>query len=86
MIKTTYINQMCNELRKRAADELDLIEGERLPRVERSNKRARDVGDVGSRTSRVQNAKLHKVSIIDELGFQPANSIHPLEMSSLSSY
>jgi hypothetical protein len=86
MIKTTYINQMCDELRKRAADELDLAEGERLPRVERSNKRARDVGDVGSRTSGVQNAKLHKVGIMDELGFQPANGIHPLEMSSLSSH
>jgi hypothetical protein len=69
MIKTTYINQMCDELRKRAADELDLVEGECLSRVERSNKRAREVGDVGSRTLGVQNAKLYRVSIMNELSF-----------------
>ncbi len=78
MIKTTYINQMCDELRKRAADELELAEG-----VERSKKRVRKVGDVGSRTSGVQSAS---VSTMNELGFQPANSINPLEMSSLSSH
>jgi hypothetical protein len=50
IIKTTYINQMCNELRKRAANELDLVEGGRLSRVKRSNKRAREVGDIGLRT------------------------------------
>jgi hypothetical protein len=85
-IKTTYINQMCDELRKRAADELDLAEGGRLSRVERSNKRAREVRDVGSKTSGVQSAKLHSVGIMNELGFQPANGIDPLEMSSLSSH
>ena len=46
MIKTTYINQICDELRKRALDELDLAE-RRLYYIERSNKRAREVGDVG---------------------------------------
>jgi hypothetical protein len=83
-IKTTYINQMCDELRRRAADELDLAEGGRVPCAERSNKRARVVGDVGSRTSGVQGAKLHKVDIMNELGFQPANGIDPLNMSSVS--
>lgn len=84
MIKTTYINQMCDELRKRAADELDLAE--RLSHVERGNKRAREVGDVGSRTSGVRRAKLHGVGVTNELDFQPANGIDPLEMSSLSSH
>jgi hypothetical protein len=64
MIKITYINQMYNKLRKRAADELDLVEG-----VKRSKKRAREVGDVGSRTLGVQSAKLYSVSIMNELGF-----------------
>jgi hypothetical protein len=50
IIKTTYINQMCNELRKRAANELDLAEGERLSCVKRSNKRARNMGNIGLRT------------------------------------
>jgi hypothetical protein len=50
IIKTTYINQICDKLHKRAADELDLTEGERLSRVKRSNKRAHEVGDIGSRT------------------------------------
>ncbi|KAH7379668.1 hypothetical protein BKA64DRAFT_685939 [Cadophora sp. MPI-SDFR-AT-0126] len=71
MIKTTYIKQMCDELRKRAADELDLAE--RLSDVERGNKRAREVGDVGSRTSGVQRAKLQRVGATNELDFQPAN-------------
>lgn len=73
-IKTTYINQMCDELRKRAADELDLAE--RLSHVERGNKRAREVGDVGSRTSGVRRAKLHGVGVTNELDFQPANDAH----------
>jgi len=84
MIKTTYIKQMCDELRKRAADELDLAE--RLSDVERGNKRAREVGDVGSRTSGVQRAKLQRVGVTNELDFQPANGIDPLQMSSLSSH
>jgi deoxyribose-phosphate aldolase len=66
-IKTTYINQMCNELRKRAADELDLVE--RLSHVKRGNKRAREVRDIGSRTLGVRRAKLHGVSITNELDF-----------------
>jgi hypothetical protein len=66
-IKTTYINQMCDELRKRAADELDLAE--RLSYVERGNKRAREVGDVGSRTLGVRRAKLHRVGVTNELDF-----------------
>ncbi|MCJ1386339.1 hypothetical protein MMC17_009465 [Xylographa soralifera] len=83
-IKIIYINQMYDELRKRAADELDLAE--RLFYVERGNKRAREVGDVGSRTLGVRRAKLHGVGITNELDFQPANGIDPLEMSSLSLY
>ena len=86
VIKTAYINQMCDELRKRAANELDLAERGCLSRVERSNKRVREVEDVGSRTSGAQSAKLHRVGIMNELGFQPANGIDPLEMSSLSSH
>jgi hypothetical protein len=83
-IKTTYINQMCDELRKRATDELDLVE--RLSYVERGNKRAREVGDIGSRTSGVRRAKLYGVGVTNELDFQPTNGIDPLEMSSLSLY
>jgi hypothetical protein len=75
---------MCNELRKRAADELDLVE--RLSHVEKSNKRAREVRDIRSRTSGVRRVKLHGVDVTNELDFQPANSIDPLKMSSLSSH
>jgi hypothetical protein len=39
---------MCNELRKRAADELDLAE--RLSYIKKGNKRAYEVRDVGLRT------------------------------------
>ncbi len=39
---------MCNELRKQAANKLDLAE--RLSHIKRGNKRARKVGDIGSRT------------------------------------
>jgi hypothetical protein len=53
IIKTTYINQICDKLHRRAANELDLIEGERLSHIKRSNKRAREVGDIGLRTSGV---------------------------------
>ncbi|KAH8586092.1 hypothetical protein B0O99DRAFT_529405 [Bisporella sp. PMI_857] len=85
-IKTTYINQMCNKLRKRAANELDLAEKRRLFHVEKSNKKVREVKDVKSKTSGVQSAKLRKVGVISELGFQPVNGINPLEMSFLSSH
>jgi len=44
---------MCNELQRRAANELDLIEEEYLSYIKRSNKRARNVGDIGLRTLRV---------------------------------
>jgi len=50
-IKTTYINQIYNELRKRATNELDLVEY--LSYVKRGNKRAREVRDIGLRTSGV---------------------------------
>jgi hypothetical protein len=40
---------MYNKLRKRAADELDLIKGERLSYIKRSNKRVHNVGDIGLR-------------------------------------
>jgi hypothetical protein len=60
---------MCDKLCKRAVNELDLVKGERLSRVKRSNKRAREVRDVSLRTSRVQSVKLYKVNIINELGF-----------------
>lgn len=73
---------MCDELRKRAADELDLVE--RFSYVERGNKRAREVGDVGLRTLGVQRAKLYKVNVTNEPDFQPTNSIESYEMSSLS--
>lgn len=73
MIKATYINQMCDELRQRASDELDLAI--RLSDVERGNKRAREMGDVGSRTSGVQRAKFQRVAATNELDFQPANGI-----------
>jgi hypothetical protein len=73
MVKTTYISQMCDELSKRAADELDLAE--RLSNIEGGNKRAREVRDVGSRTSGVQGVKLHRVGVTNELDFQPANGI-----------
>ena len=44
---------MCDKLYKRAANKLDLAKEERLSRVKRSNKRARDVGNVSLRTLRV---------------------------------
>jgi hypothetical protein len=69
MIKTAYINQMCNKLRKQAANELDLAERGRLSHVERSNKRVRKVEDISSRTLGTQSAKLHRVSIMNKLGF-----------------
>jgi hypothetical protein len=69
-------------LYKQAADKLDLVE--RLFHVKRGNKRAHKVGDIGSRTSEVQRAKLHRVNIINELDFQPINNINPLKISSLS--
>ncbi|CZT13961.1 uncharacterized protein RAG0_17645 [Rhynchosporium agropyri] len=50
---------------------------ERLSRVESgNNKRAREVGDVGSRTSRVQKAKSNRVGVTSELDFQLANDAH----------
>jgi hypothetical protein len=69
IIKTTYINQMCNKLYKRATNKLDLIEGGHLSYIKRSNKRAHKVGDIGSRTSGVQSAKIYRVSIINDLSF-----------------
>jgi hypothetical protein len=75
---------MCNKLRKRAADELDLVE--RLSYVKKGNKRVYKVRDVGLRTLGVQRAKLYRVSITNKLDFQPANSIDPLKMSPLSLY
>ena len=86
IIKTIYINQIYNKLYKRAANKLDFVKGECLFRIERSNKRIYEIGDIGSRTLGVQNAKLYKVNIIDEFGFQSTNSINSLEMSSLNSY
>jgi hypothetical protein len=83
-IKTTYINQMYDELRKRTADELDLAK--RLSHVKRGNKRAREVGNVKSRTSGVRRAKLYEIDVTNELDFQPVNDIDPFEMSSLSSH
>lgn len=73
MIKTTYIIQMCDELRQRASDELDLAI--RLSDVERGNKRAREMGDVGPGTSGVSRAKFQRVAATNELDFQPANGI-----------
>jgi hypothetical protein len=58
---------MCDELRKWAADELDLVE--RLFYVERGNKRAREVGDIGLRTLGVRRAKLHGVGVMNKLDF-----------------
>lgn len=69
--KSTYMNLRSGQLRKRAADELD------KKRVERSNKRVREVGDVGSGVQRA-----NKLPSINELGFQPTNGINPAEMSS----
>jgi hypothetical protein len=58
---------MYNELRKRATDELDLVE--RLSHVKRGNKRAREVRDIGLRTLGVQRAKLHGINITNKLDF-----------------
>ena len=81
-IKATYISNMCDELRKRAADELELAEKGHVSRLERNNKRAREVGDVGSKATGTLRTKLHTVSIVNET--EPANGINPLEMPSLS--
>ncbi len=58
---------MCNKLRKRAADELDLAE--RLSYVKRGNKRARKVRDIGLRTLGVRRAKLYGVGVTNKLDF-----------------
>lgn len=88
-LKATYINQMCDELRGRAANELGLAESGGISRVERrSKKRAREGGYIDSRTSGAQKARLHVVdmTIMNELGFQLANSINPLQIPSLNLY
>jgi hypothetical protein len=87
--KATYINQICDELRGRAANELGLAESGRISRVERrSKKRAREGGYIDSRTSGAQKARLHAVdmTIMNELGFQLANGIDPLQIPSLDSH
>jgi hypothetical protein len=83
----TYINQMCDELRGRAANELYLAESGRLSRVERrSKKKAREGGYIDPRIPGAQKARLHVVdmAIMNEL-FQLANGIVPLQNSSLDS-
>lgn len=84
MIKTTYINQMCDELCKQAVDKLNLTE--HFSHIERGNKRVCEIKDIESRTSEVWRVKLHRVDVINELNFQPVNDIDPLKMSSLSSH
>jgi len=44
---------MYNKLRKQATNKLNLVKGERLSRVKRSNKKAREVRDISLRTLRV---------------------------------
>jgi hypothetical protein len=78
--KTIYINQMYNELRKRADNELGLVESRYVSGVKRrSKKRARKVGGIDSGILGAQKAKLQIVdmAIINEPDFQPANSIDP---------
>jgi hypothetical protein len=78
--KATYINQMCDELRGLAANELGLTESGRLSRVKRrSKKRAREGEYIDSRTLGAQKARLHTVdmNIMNELCFQPTNGIDP---------
>ena len=85
-VKTTYINQMCDELRERAANELGLAESRHVSGVEgRSKKRAREVGGTDSWTPGAQKAKLRPVdmTIMNEPDFQPANGIDPPESTSL---
>ena len=85
--KTTYINQMCDELRERADNELGLAEGRHVSGVERrSKKRAREVGGTDSGTPGAQKAKLQTVdrAIINEPDFQPANGIDPPQTTSLN--
>lgn len=80
---------MCDELRGRAANELGLVESGCLSRVERrSKKRARDGGYIHSRTSGAQKARSYTLdmNIMNELGFQPANGICPLQTPSLDSH
>lgn len=80
-LKAIYINQMCDELRGRAANELGLAESGRLSRLERrSKKRTRDGGYIHSRTLGAQKARSYALdmNIMNELGFQPANGICPL--------
>jgi hypothetical protein len=79
--KAIYINQMCNKLHGRAANELGLIESSRRSRVKRkSKKRAREGGYIDSRTSGAQKVRLYivDITIMNKLGFQPANGINPL--------
>ncbi|PVH69049.1 hypothetical protein DL98DRAFT_522401 [Cadophora sp. DSE1049] len=85
--KATYIKQMCDELRDRAANELGLAESGLLSRVERrSKKRAREEGYIDSRTSGAQKAGLHTVdmAVMNELGFQHTNDTQAVLSSTQS--
>jgi hypothetical protein len=71
-------------LRKQATNKLDLVEY--FSYIKRGNKKTYKVRDIRLRISGVRKTKLYKISITNELDFQPVNNINPFEMFSLSLY